>query len=73
MSPHRPRIVDGLLIGTRQAAALLTGRHPDLVRKRCAPIACDVTTRAVLYDLDAVAATFRNTPRRDRDLTSVAS
>lgn len=63
---HRPRLVGGLLLGTRQAAALLTRRHQDQVRRQCAPVACDLASRALLYDLDAVADRFRALPRRER-------
>jgi hypothetical protein len=61
---HRPRLAGQLMLGTRQAAGVLTGRHPDLVRQRCRPVACDVVTHVPLYDLDQVAAAFRSTPRR---------
>lgn len=63
---HRPRLAGPLMLGTRQVAAVLTARHPDLVRRRCRPVACDVRTRIPLYDLDQVAAVFRRTPRRER-------
>lgn len=64
--PH-PGVRDddtGRMLGTRQTAARLTGRHPDQVRRRCQPVACDVDSRASLYDLDTVADTFRNTRSR---------
>lgn len=64
MATHRPRLVGDVLIGTRQAAALLVHRHRDQVRRHCRPIACDVATKAALYDLDAVAEAFRDTRRR---------
>ena len=64
MTPHRPRLIGSALLGTRKAAGVLVSRHPDLVRKRCQPVACDVPSKALLYDLDAVADTFSATPRR---------
>lgn len=64
MSPHRLQMVGDLVLGTRRAAALIVHRHPDLVRRRCQPIACDVASRASLYDLSQVESTFAKTPRR---------
>lgn len=64
MSPHRPRLIGDRMLGTRKTAAVLLHRHPDQVRHRCQPIACDASSRAVLYDLDEVAAAFADTPRR---------
>jgi hypothetical protein len=60
----RPRLYGDTLLGTRKAAALLVHRHPDQVRRRCQPVACDAETRALLYDLDAVHAAFRGVSRR---------
>lgn len=51
-------------LGTRQAAAALTNWHPDMVRRRCEPVACDVLSRVPLYDLEAVTAVARSTSRR---------
>lgn len=68
MNHHRPRLVDSLLLGTRQAAAMLVNRHPDLVRRHCAPVACDVKSRALLYDLFVVDAELAT--RQRRHLTS---
>jgi len=78
---HRPRLAGQLMLGTRQAAGVLTGRHPDLVRQRCRPVACDVVTHVPLYDpgpgcrglpLDAATPLEGkcDTPRFDWCLTS---
>lgn len=65
MSTHRPRLYDGhRMLGTRKAAALLTGRHPNLVRRYCEPVACDARSRAVLYDLDDAVTRLRTRQRR---------
>lgn len=64
MSPHSPRLVSGRLLGTRRAAGMLVHRHADQIRRRCQPVACDLASRAVLYDLDEVDAMFRAVPRR---------
>lgn len=64
MSVHRPRLIGELLLGTRHAASVLVHRHVDQVRRRCQPVACDVRTKAALYDLDDVAAQFADVPRR---------
>lgn len=50
----------------RNVAAALVNRHPDDVRRRCAPVACDVGTRAWLYDLDEVSQVLTTVPRRLR-------
>jgi len=52
------------MLGTRKTAAVLIHRHPDQIRRHCEPIACDVPTKAALYDLDEVAERFADTPRR---------
>lgn len=71
MTHHRPalapRLTADTLLGTRQTAAVLVHRHPDQVRRRCHPVACDALSRLPLYDLDQVAAAFRAVPRRARD------
>lgn len=64
MSPHRPRTDGETLLATRHASAVLIHRHPDQVRRRCQPVACDAVSRALLYDLAAVEEAFRSTPRR---------
>lgn len=61
---HRPRLVGQLLLGTRHTAAVLVHRHPNLVRRHCEPVACDVESRALLYDLDQVDAVLRGRTRR---------
>lgn len=49
----------GLLLGSREATAAYSARHANTVRRYCQPVACDVGTRAFLYDLDACAAQLR--------------
>lgn len=49
----------------RYAAALYVRRHPDLIRRRCTPIATDAQGRA-LYDLEQVEAAFSKVKRRER-------
>lgn len=51
--PH-PRPQNGL--ATRQLIALVTGLHPDTVRRKFEPKACDVRSRANLYSIDEVNA-----------------
>jgi hypothetical protein len=59
---HHPREAGGLLLVTRQAAVVFgIGTTAEYVRKRCTPIACDVASRASLYDLDELSVRF---PRR---------
>lgn len=62
----KSRLVDGLMLGSRSAAAGFANRHVNLIRRYCQPIACDVLTRSLLYDLDAAVAHFATTPRRYR-------
>jgi hypothetical protein len=45
---------DNLVIGGRRAAAAFAHKPLITVRRYCVPIACDVNTRADLYDLQAV-------------------
>lgn len=47
---------DGRRLVSRHLVAHVTGRHIDTVRKRIPPVACDVTTRVALLDLDEAAA-----------------
>lgn len=70
---HKPRLIGPVMLGTRLTAAVLIERHPDQVRRRCRPVACDVSTRAALYDLDEAARIFADTPRRFVPLTSRVS
>lgn len=57
LSHHLPRrTADGRALATRQGAAVLVGRHPDLVSRHCEPVACDAGTGLPLYDLAAVEA-----------------
>lgn len=72
MATHRPRLIGQLMLGTRKAAAVLTARHPDQIRRHCEPVACDLASRALLYDLDQVAAAVRDLPRREKALAPIA-
>jgi hypothetical protein len=48
----KTRAAGGSILASRQAAAALLGRHVNTIRRYCVPIACDVGTRAHLYDID---------------------
>lgn len=72
MIHHRPRLSGNVMLGTRRAAAMLVHRHPDMVRRRCQPVACDRKSHALLYDLDEVERTFAPSVTARR-LTSRAS
>jgi hypothetical protein len=47
-------IVRGPLADREALSAWLSGRSPRTIRARCRPVACDLATRRVLYDVDAV-------------------
>ena len=51
------------VIVSRRALAVLWARHPDQVRRHCEPIACDVKTRAPLYDADEAGGVLRRLKR----------
>lgn len=48
----KTRLIGGTQLGSRAAVARFANRHVNTVARYCAPIACDVGTRAYLYDLD---------------------
>jgi hypothetical protein len=51
--PARPRRGSGgTELATRRVIAGTARCHPDSVSRHCAPIACDVRTHALLYDVD---------------------
>jgi len=52
------------MLGTRLTTAALTARHENQVRRHCEPVACDVASHALLYDLDACAAVLDPLGRR---------
>lgn len=62
-TPTPPRTVDGRLLAPRWYVAEVTGRHPELVPRHCRPVACDVYTRALLYDVDDARATLARLAR----------
>jgi hypothetical protein len=47
---------DGAILTSRRAIAVALRRHPDSVTRHCTPVACDVESRALLYDLDESCA-----------------
>lgn len=52
-TPTRPVGDDtGRALATRQWLHHMTGRHIDVIARRCAPVACDVRNRSLLYDVD---------------------
>ena len=58
------RLAGDTLLGSRAAVAAFAGADVNAVRRHCLPIACDVATRALLYDLDdAVARLATRRPR----------
>lgn len=63
--PARPRWgSEGNPLATRQVIALTTGRNPETISRRCTPVACDVRTRASLYDMEEVSEVFRKLRKR---------
>ena len=64
LSHHRPRPAGRLMLGTRTTVAVATARHENVVRRHCAAVACDVVTRALLYDLEACERQLARVPRR---------
>jgi hypothetical protein len=68
----KTRAAGDVLLGSRQAAAAFTGRHVNTIRRYCPPIACDIGTRALLYDLDAAHEQLATASRLDRRLTLVS-
>ncbi|WP_338182903.1 GIY-YIG nuclease family protein [Jatrophihabitans sp.] len=55
----KSRLVGGRMLGTRAAAAGFANRHVNTIRRYCVPVACDVGTRADLYDLDRAMGQFQ--------------
>jgi len=56
---HKPRLEHGRLLVTRDAAVTLgVPTTPRYIRKVCIPVACDVGSRAALYDLDEITDRF---------------
>ena len=54
---------DTPLIGSRQAVGALLERHPDQIKRWCTPIACDIRTKAPMYDVDEAAKVLRERRR----------
>lgn len=46
---------DGRCLAPRWMIASVLGRHPELISRHCTPLACDVYSRALLYDVDEAA------------------
>lgn len=55
----KSRLAGTAILGGRAAVAGFTNKHLNTVRRYCVPIACDVNTRADLYDLDAAVGQFK--------------
>jgi hypothetical protein len=56
------------VLGSRQAVGFMLARHPDLVKKWGEPVACDVKTKAPLYDAEQVEAALKDRRRiNDQD------
>lgn len=51
---------------SRDLVAACARRHPDLVKRHCTPLACDVKSKRPLYDYDAAVATLNRCPKLDR-------
>lgn len=51
-------------LGSRQVIAAILHRHPDQVKRHGQPVACDVRTKAPLYDADQVDAVLKTRRRR---------
>lgn len=65
MRQHVPRMAAcGRYLATRVGAATLLNRHPDLVSRHAEPVACDVSSKLALYDLDEVEAAVTTRRRR---------
>lgn len=52
----KSRLAGDVILAGRQAVARFANRPVIAVRRYCVPIACDVGTRAFLYDLDSCVA-----------------
>jgi hypothetical protein len=57
------RVVGSTHLGSRAAVARFAGRHANTVARYCVPVACDIGTRAYLYDLDQCVDQLRATGR----------
>lgn len=64
--PHPESFQDdtGRWLGTRQVVATLTGRHPDLIRKRVPAVACHVPSGCLLVDFADVDRVLAEVPAR---------
>jgi len=64
--PHPEPVQDdsGRWIASRQVVAKLTGRHPDLIRKRVPVVACHVPTGCLLVAFDDVDKVLAQVPER---------
>jgi hypothetical protein len=56
---HRPH-GHGNFLAPALTVAAVTGAGVTSVRKHCAPVACDTTTRALLYDAQAAVAAIQS-------------
>jgi len=64
--PHPQSFQDdtGRWLGTRQVVAKVTGRHPDLIRKRVPVVACHIPSGCLLVDFDDVERVLAGVPQR---------
>lgn len=63
----RPRAdADGNALASRRVLGHMLGRNPELISRYCQPVACDVTTRALLYAAEQVGEAFATRARRAR-------
>lgn len=54
------------VLAPRWAIAVVLQRNPELVSRHCTPVACDVQTRAYLYDVDEAEAVLAARLRRSK-------
>jgi hypothetical protein len=58
---------EGTVLAPRGMVARVLGRYPATVSRHCVPVACDVATKALLYDVDAAEVVLQGllpgTPR----------
>lgn len=70
LPPPSPQTDDaGRTLISRQAVALLTGRHIDVIRRAVEPVACDVATRTLLVDQEEMEKRLAALPSRAKRQT----
>jgi hypothetical protein len=68
--PSPRRLDDGRVLVTRHVVAHLAQRHPNHVRSLVPAVACDVSTRAALLDLEHAERVLAGTSHRRRKVTT---